>query len=504
MSNQIKVLVLEDSADDYELSINYLKNAEFDIYSEVFWDKQAFIQALSNGTWDIILCDYDMPQFSALDALKIVQEKKVDIPFIVISGSISEEIAVNTIKAGANDYLMKDKLIKLPFAVARELREAKSRKEKNKQEKELAQTYGELKGIMDAIDQTALLVIADENGNLKSVNKNFCKLTGYNQEELIGLSFKYFSQNTDDLDLFDNINEQLKKMQSWKTAFKIKTKTQKNVWLDASFSPILNKENNQHGYVLLAYDMTERRRETEERKKLIQELLKNNEDLEQFNYIISHNLRGPVAKLLGLTDVFQFDDTDEEVKQKIITELRNETEVLDTILRDLGSITAIKKSQADLVAVVNLSETFELANKLIKNEFEDIDFALSVDFNEAKEVFGIKSYLQSILYNLLSNSIKYRNPEQKLNIFIKSEHQKDNKILISFSDNGMGIDLEKYKNKIFGLYKRFHHHVQGKGMGLYIIKTQVERMGGGINVESNLGTGTTFKILLPSNNQKIS
>lgn len=268
-------------------------------------------------------------------------------------------------------------------------------------------------------------------------------------------------------------------MQSWKTALKIKTKSQKNVWLDASFSPIINKENNQHGYVMLAYDMTERRKKTEERKKLIQELLKNNEDLEQFNYIISHNLRGPVAKLLGLTEIFQFDDINEEVRQTIVTELRNETEVLDTILKDLGSITAIKKSQADLVAVINLSESFEIAEKLVKKEFEDIDFALSVDFNEAKQVFGIKSYLQSIFYNLLSNSIKYRNQEQKLNIFIKSELQKDNKVLISFTDNGMGIDLEKYKNKIFGLYKRFHHHVQGKGMGLYLIKTQVERMGGG-------------------------
>lgn len=152
-----------------------------------------------------------MPQFSALEALKIVQEEKVDIPFIVISGSISEEIAVNTIKAGANDYLMKDKLIKLPFAVARELREAKARKEKSKQEKELTQTYGELKGIIEAIDQTALLVIADENGNLKSVNKNFCKLTGYDQEELIGLSFKYFSLKSDNLDVFDDIYAHLKK-----------------------------------------------------------------------------------------------------------------------------------------------------------------------------------------------------------------------------------------------------------------------------------------------------
>ena len=114
-------------------------------------------------------------------------------------------------------------------------------------------------------------------------------------------------------------------------------------------------------------------------------------------------------------------------------------------------------------------------------------------------MFTTRSYLYSIFYNLISNSIKYRNPDIPTVISIKSQ-KAGNKIELRFKDNGKGIDLDKNGQNIFGLYKRFDNSVEGKGMGLYIVKTQVTTLGGTIQIESQPGKGTEFTLLFPREN----
>lgn len=118
------------------------------------------------------------------------------------------------------------------------------------------------------------------------------------------------------------------------------------------------------------------------------------------------------------------------------------------------------------------------------------------DFSDVDEYVTIKSYLHSIFYNLIVNSIKYRSPGRKPVITITSR-RKDGKIILSFEDNGSGIDLEKRGDQLFGLYKRFHSNIEGKGMGLFMVKTQVEVLGGKINVRSQPGSGTIFELEFP-------
>ena len=105
----------------------------------------------------------------------------------------------------------------------------------------------------------------------------------------------------------------------------------------------------------------------------------------------------------------------------------------------------------------------------------------------------IAPYVESILYNLISNAIKYRDPERSPHIAIKTTHENEF-VCLAVMDNGLGIDLKKYKQNIFSLYKRFHLHVEGKGLGLYLVKTQIEALGGRVEVRSEPNEGTTFQI----------
>ena len=115
------------------------------------------------------------------------------------------------------------------------------------------------------------------------------------------------------------------------------------------------------------------------------------------------------------------------------------------------------------------------------------------DLSEINTFSTLKSYIHSIFYNLISNSIKYRQPQIPCLIKIES-HLHDKKLQLAFTDNGLGIDLEKQGDQIFGLYKRFHPHLEGKGMGLFMVKAQVEKLGGKISVSSKVNKGTEFKI----------
>ena len=133
-------------------------------------------------------------------------------------------------------------------------------------------------------------------------------------------------------------------------------------------------------------------------------------------------------------------------------------------------------------------------NNLLVNENVEI----TSDFSEAEEMTTLKTYMYSIFYNLVSNSIKYRQHGIKPLIEITSKKEKNN-VVLTFKDNGLGMDLVHKGDQVFGMYKRFHSHTEGKGMGLYMVKTQVETLGGKITVDSAVNQGTTFTITLETN-----
>ncbi|AVR45109.1 hypothetical protein C7S20_07400 [Christiangramia fulva] len=225
------------------------------------------------------------------------------------------------------------------------------------------------------------------------------------------------------------------------------------------------------------------------------ELVTANKGLEQFSYIVSHNLRSPVANILGLADLLQNSEYPQGVKEKLFGEIFSNVERLDSVITDLNGILQAKvdvktqKERIDLKLLIN-----EIKSS-IKNVIKEEKAEIKCSFGDIHEIVSVKSYLYSIFYNLIINSIKYRKPDVAPVIEISARRKADF-IIIAFKDNGLGIDLANKQEQLFTLYKRFHHHIEGKGMGLFMVKTQVQMLGGRITVDSRVNEGTTFTIIL--------
>ncbi len=227
------------------------------------------------------------------------------------------------------------------------------------------------------------------------------------------------------------------------------------------------------------------------------ELIEQNHQLEQFSFITAHNLRAPVARIIGLSNVLKLQPKNSEENEFILRKVVDTSKELDAVIHDLTKILEIKKGSIENFEKVNLQRKINRATSLLLDDINSSKAEIQCDFENAPEVFALPQYIESIFLNLLSNAIKYKSPERRPFIKIRSWRE-PKRFCLSVKDNGIGLDTQRYKNKLFGLYQRFHNHVEGKGIGLHLVKTQVEALGGQIEVHSKLQGGTTFIITLPT------
>ena len=266
--------------------------------------------------------------------------------------------------------------------------------------------------------------------------------------------------------------------------------------INDSCAPILDIKGNIMGVVLVFRDVTKQKKEEAFKEKITADLVQRNKDHEHFASIISHDLRGPVSNILDLTALVNDKDLEEDERKFMMNALTTSAERLNEVITDLNVILSVGKELNEKKKLVHFSKLVSDIEESIRNILEKEQANFKIDFSGVDEMFTIKSYMYSIFYNLISNSIKYRRPIVPLNITIES-HLVDEKIILIFKDNGLGVDLKKREGEIFGLYKRFHtDKAEGKGMGLYMVKLQVEKLGGKIRVKSEVNQGTEFTITL--------
>jgi signal transduction histidine kinase len=232
-------------------------------------------------------------------------------------------------------------------------------------------------------------------------------------------------------------------------------------------------------------------KQTQELQKTNQELIEHNNQLEQFAFIAAHNLRAPLTRVMGLANLIQMGPTEQD-RHAALEKLIASTHDLDQVIKDLNAILNIKRHTGNF-SEVDLNESLTRTKRILEKEIEDTHTKIINNFTEADKVYAIAPYVESILYNLISNAIKYRDPERAPLIAIRTTHEKEF-VCLAVMDNGLGIDLKKYQQSVFSLYKRFHLHVEGKGLGLYLVKTQIEALGGRVEVKSSPNEGTTFHV----------
>ncbi|MFZ4796789.1 MAG: PAS domain S-box protein [Bacteroidia bacterium] len=328
---------------------------------------------------------------------------------------------------------------------------------------------------------------------ITKVYPKFCELVGYSESELLGKNALEVFLPVNKHNEFVSVKEVRKKGISSAYEIQIMHKNGEPIDVIISGTPLFDKDGKVYGSIGIHYNITERKRNESDLKKSFDLVTEQNKRLLNFSYIVSHNLRSHSSNITSLLNILNTTESEIE-KDEIISHLNSVSSLLNETLNNLNEVVSIQNN-IDVVIepiqvnrqvskiLVLLNSQIELRNIQIFNEIRD---DLFINFNP--------SYFESIVYNLISNSVKYSN--LKTQSFVKiCSFILDNKIGLSIEDNGIGIDLNKNGEKLFGMYKTFNGNNDARGIGLFITKDQIETLGGKIEVISELGIGTTFKIL---------
>jgi signal transduction histidine kinase len=240
---------------------------------------------------------------------------------------------------------------------------------------------------------------------------------------------------------------------------------------------------------------------TQELSTSNEELVRYNNELLQFSYTVSHNLRGPVVRLLGLAGLAQTEQELAQAKQWIDMMVKT-AEELDLIIKDLSKVLDLRNDPDRYLEPVDFEKEWKQSISLLQDTITGQE-EITYNFSALPGITTVRAMLQSTFYNLLSNAIKFRSPDRKLVISATSKRVNGHAI-IEVRDNGLGFDTKLYHEKLFKLYKRFHSHVEGRGIGLYLIKAQIEALHGTISAESQPGEGSLFRVSLPLHEEQSS
>lgn len=338
-------------------------------------------------------------------------------------------------------------------------------------------------------------VLIDLNLKILSFNKmiNNIMFKFINKEFVVGDNVFGFVLNERQNLLKKALDRSLKN----KTPFSYETSNtieQNKYYFIVSVIPVIDNDNI-ISICISVYDVTQRKNMELAQQKITSDLLQRNRDLEQFAFIVSHNLRAPVANILGLNSLLK-EELPADEKLSILEKISLSTERLDSVVQDLNTILQVRREVSEIKTQVQLSTLIHNIKESIEHILQDSHAVIETDFSQVTSVNTIRTYLGSVFFNLITNSVKYAREGVAPHITISAKKEEDH-IIIKYKDNGRGIDMKKYGDQVFGLYKRFHTQAEGKGIGLFMTKTQVEVMGGKIAINSVLNEGTEFIITLP-------
>lgn len=338
----------------------------------------------------------------------------------------------------------------------------------------------------------------DENNKTSFVNKKTCDILGYSEEEMIGKPNFSFKDREDQHIELQEINRRKQDLnETHETRYL--TKSGKSIWTHITNNPIFDEDGKYKGTLAMLTDITSRKEQQlqfqknfEEREFLIAELTKSIKDLKHFTYITSHNFKAPLSNLVGLLQQVDYSTLTNDNKE-IVKMFKASTQQLDKTINDLVQILIIKNNVHIAISNINVRKLLKdiLGSSLY--EIEEAGSEINKDL-QVENIYFNKPYMENVLISLLSNAFNFRSPERPLRIDISTKQKPNGEVLMIIKDNGIGIDLTRHQEKIFGLYQRFHSNSASVGLGLFIVKSQINSLGGKIEVESEVDAGTAFKI----------
>lgn len=359
----------------------------------------------------------------------------------------------------------------------------------------LTDSQHQLKAVLDSSDNGIVLLTPDFK--VMAFNKTAQKLksTNLNKEMVIGASFSDYLGQHDNKNFNDAFKNALNgEYFSGDVDILFQNQT---YYFRIHMNPVTSNKGEIIGVALAYSDITDVRLKELDNLRIINNLIERNKNLEQFNYIISHNTRSSLITLSELTKLLQSNLTQAELNF-VYKGIEDSAKKLDNTIKDVEDVLNTSRSVNESKTEINLMEMLKEVKDMIGTSLTKEKVVFNVDFDAVPVIKTVKPYIHSIFYNLITNSLKYQKENTTPEVTIRTERAGAN-VVLYFKDNGIGIDLEKNRTKLFGLYNRFNFNTEGKGMGLFMVKTQVNALGGTIDVDSKLGEGTEFKITSPIN-----
>ncbi|MNR95661.1 Blue-light-activated protein [compost metagenome] len=346
-----------------------------------------------------------------------------------------------------------------------------------------------------ASETTDTIIITNSDCKAVWANNAYLELTGFSLSEILGEKPGYLSKGPDtNPDTTVKMRNAIQNKESIKVTILNYKKNKEKYWFDLNITPIFDNQNNLINFVGVGRDITIKKEKELQLKKLLDVTSDQNKKLLNFSHIVSHNIRSHASNLSMVLDLME-QTVDPDEKISYISLFKEGTEKLSETIEYLNEIITIQKNTNITKTRIRLKDEIEKTKRALSLAIRESQIKIVHSIPDDFTVLAIPAYLDSILLNLLTNAIKYKSPERQA--VLEIDHETDgNYTFINFKDNGLGIDLEKNGHKIFGMYKTFHGNEDAKGIGLFITKNQLKAMGGKIDVESKVGIGSTFKVVL--------
>jgi len=358
------------------------------------------------------------------------------------------------------------------------------------QTKKIIKNEAEFKAIFDQAP-LGIVKLDSITGKFLTINKAYCKIVGYSVEELLKTNFQSITHQEDLQEDLDNM-ELLRNgvIDNFSMEKRYIHKSGKIVWVNLIVAVLWRESNKVMNHIGIVEDITDKKRAEEELKQSFELVSEQNKRLLNFSYIVSHNLRSHTSNIELISSLMEGIKSQEE-QAEMVHLLQKVSKSLDDTMRNLNEVVNIRTNFNITIERLNLHDYIEKSVAVLDKQIRDkkveiqnlVPKHIFIDYNVA--------YLESILYNFISNAIRYSNPKKQPLIVLQFDEEKK---ALSITDNGIGIDLKRNGENLFGMYKTFNNNPDAKGIGLFISKNQIDAMGGRIETKSEIDQGTTFTI----------
>ncbi len=465
MNKKLNILILEETETDVTIIRRLLHKSHLEFELKHVSNKKSYVEAIKE-TFDVILSDNSLPGITATEALRLIRRRSVHVPFILVTGTVSEEFAATIMKLGADDYVLKDRMVRLPAAIDAAIRQRNTMKE-----------------VLDyrfALDESAIVAITDQKGMITYANENFCRISKYSKEELLGQDHRIINSGFHPAPYIRGLWTTIAQGRIWRGEFRNRAKDGSFYWVDSTIVPFLDENKKPYQYLSIRIDITERK---ETLRKMEQEII--NQKIQEQKKItraiisaeekernrIGQELHDNVNQILASTKMYL--DMAARGNEAMKELIKYPMELIDS---SINAIRMLSHSQVTPLKNVDLEELVQFQLERLKEHTGIMpDFVYRV--TEGCLSDDLKLNIYRIVQEQINNIIKYAEAK-KISISI----QADEKLMrIETKDDGKGFDVNKKRN----------------GIGITNMMNRVESFNGEMGISSSPGKGCSIHINIP-------